>query len=328
MGESRDQDAVLGNSSPVPLLMAPIRSPDPGGAVIGVVYALQKKGSFRGGAHRRGYFDENDERGLEEIADEIGRSMARIGKLEEDAKLASEFQALLNCSTELLSEVDLRRLIRIISRDVCQVTKAEHCSTYIVDHIAGEVWTQVEGLRREIRLPKSQGIVGKVATTGDYVRINEASEFKGVLVGDTNEIVQSVLCCPVLCPKGSTLAVIQAFHAKEHFFSDRHVTMVQQLAKMAGKHPVSTRLIPAHPSSSSTHFSSSCIIPDHPRLIQKLTTAHPRSTPNLSRITPAHPQPIAAIAVQNQQLLLAKSGAVQRGVPIEMDRARMHHDLR
>ena len=45
--------------------------------------------------------------------------------------------------------------------------------------------------------------------------------------------LQSVLCCPVLGPKGATLAVIQAFHAKEHYFSDRHVTMVQQLAKMA-----------------------------------------------------------------------------------------------
>ena len=42
-----------------------------------------------------------------------------------------------------------------------------------------------------------------------------------------------MLCCPVLGPKGATLAVIQAFHAKEHYFSDRHVTMVQQLAKMA-----------------------------------------------------------------------------------------------
>ena len=268
MIEADYADVVSGNPSPVPLLMAPICAPDQGGAVIGVVYALQKKRSPRGGAHMRAYFDANDERGLEEIAAEVGRSIARIGKLEEDAQLASEYQALLNCSTELLSEVDLRRLIRIISRDVCHVTKAEHCSTYVVDHVAGEVWTQVEGLRREIRLPKSQGIVGKVATTGDYVRINEVSEFKGVLVGDTNEIVQSVLCCPVLCSKGSTLAVIQAFHAKEHFFSDRHVTMVQQLAKMA------------------------------------------------------------AIALQNQHLLLAKSGAVQRGVPIEADRARMHNDLR
>ena len=42
-----------------------------------------------------------------------------------------------------------------------------------------------------------------------------------------------MLCCPVLGPKGTTLAVIQAFHAKEHYFNERHVTMVQQLAKMA-----------------------------------------------------------------------------------------------
>ena len=161
-----------------------------------------------------------------------------MSKFEEDAKLIAEFEMLLNCSPEILHEYDVRRLMRVISRDVCQLTKAEHCSTYMVDLDSQEIWTQVQGLRREIRykrtcftstkvqilthllgrLPISHGIVGQVAKSGESVQINEARELKGALVGDSAQVVQSLICCPVTDRKGNALAVIQTFHSQAFFF--------------------------------------------------------------------------------------------------------------
>ena len=137
-----------------------------------------------------------------------------------------------------------------------QVTKAEHCSTYVVDHDTQEIWTQVDGLRRELRLPLNHGVVGRVALlrrsvlqcgavccsvlqcgvawcsvlqcgavccsvlqcdmthttgvvgqvalTGNLVLINEAAQLKGALVGDSTQVVQSLLCCAIAYTQTAT----------------------------------------------------------------------------------------------------------------------------
>ena len=91
---------------------------------------------------------------------------------------------------------------------------------------------QVDGLRREIRLPISHGVVGKVATNGELVKVDDASQFDGVLVGDTTEVVQSVICCPILGRKSRSMAVIQAFHANRYFFTGVSVECVLLFTRM------------------------------------------------------------------------------------------------
>jgi hypothetical protein len=124
--------------SAVPLLMAPVCRPN--GDALGVLYALQKTVVGNGGLR---YFDQGDELGMTELAAEYGRALVRIEKVEADASVISDLETLFHCSPEMLSEYDLRRLTRIISRDVCRITNAQHCSTYMVDHDSQEVWTQV-----------------------------------------------------------------------------------------------------------------------------------------------------------------------------------------
>jgi hypothetical protein len=124
--------------SAVPLLMAPVCRPN--GDALGVLYALQKTVVGNGGLR---YFDQGDELGMTELAAEYGRALVRIEKVEADASVISDLETLFHCSPEMLSEYDLRRLTRIISRDVCRITNAQHCSTYMVDHDSHEVWTQV-----------------------------------------------------------------------------------------------------------------------------------------------------------------------------------------
>jgi len=114
-------------AAPVAVLMAPVFRP--GGEVLGVVFALQKTATRRSDVCQElQYFDELDERGLVELAAELGRILVRIEQSEEDQLVISGYETLLDCSPELLSEFDLRRLIRIISRNVCQVTNAQ-CTT-------------------------------------------------------------------------------------------------------------------------------------------------------------------------------------------------------
>ena len=234
--QCQELSEVPSSSLAVPLLMVPVRRPD--GRIAGVVYAAQKFAMSQRQSRvqaRGAYFDASDERGLRTLADEVGRALVRVECHEENAAVCSGQEMMLGCVSEMMSEYDLRRLIRIISRNVCLVTKAEHCSTYMIDHDSEEMWTQVAGLSREIRLPINQGLVGHVATCGDLAVVHSAEQVKGALVGDSSEVVQSILCCPIVGRgKGSpTLAVIQAFHATPNFFSQSLIDMVQRLAKMA-----------------------------------------------------------------------------------------------
>ncbi len=99
---------------------------------------------------------------------------------------------------------------------------------------------QVEGLRREIRLPRGQGVAGAVALSGKFVHIKDGEEAKQVL-GDTSDkltggVVKSMLCCGVVGSQGSIIAVLQAFHAKPRAFQPVHERLMHLYSHLVRSH--------------------------------------------------------------------------------------------
>lgn len=95
---------------------------------------------------------------------------------------------------------------------------------------------QVEGLRREIRLSKGQGVAGGVAKSGKLVHIKDGEEAKQVL-GETSDkltggVVKSMLCCAVFGHKGNIIAVLQAFHSQPRAFADVHEDLIERYSKL------------------------------------------------------------------------------------------------
>lgn len=145
-------------------------------------------------------------------------------------------ETILEAAPQLLSEFDIRRILKLISDDLCKVLGADHCTPYIVDASTGEVWTKVEGLRREIRLSKGQGVAGGVAKSGKLVHIKDGEEAKQVL-GETSDkltggVVKSMLCCAVFGHKGNIIAVLQAFHSQPRAFADVHEDLIERYSKL------------------------------------------------------------------------------------------------
>jgi hypothetical protein len=71
---------------------------------------------------------------------------------------------------------------------------------------------------KQVRRTSKASTWPQVAKSGEAVQINEARELKGTLVGDSAQVVQSLICCPVTDRKGNALAVIQTFHSQAFFF--------------------------------------------------------------------------------------------------------------
>jgi len=57
----------------------------------------------------------------------------------------------------------------------------------------GVVWCSV----LQCDMTHTTGVVGQVALTGKLVLIDEAAQLKGALVGDSTQVVQSLLCCAI-----------------------------------------------------------------------------------------------------------------------------------
>ncbi len=49
----------------------------------------------------------------------------------------------MKATPQLMSEFDIRRVLKLVSDDMCNVLGADHCTPYMVETSSGEIWTKV-----------------------------------------------------------------------------------------------------------------------------------------------------------------------------------------
>ncbi|RUS89465.1 hypothetical protein EGW08_002762, partial [Elysia chlorotica] len=100
-----------------------------------------------------------------------------------ERKLKNQTQALLQVARKLFTRLDdLTKLLREIMQEARNLTDAERCSVFLIDKDTDELVAMVfdgitaddKEVQGEIRLPKTQGIAGHVATTGTLLNIRDA----------------------------------------------------------------------------------------------------------------------------------------------------------
>src|SRR5512147_3080609 len=84
--------------------------------------------------------------------------------------------ALVEASKIVNSTLDLDRLLELILEVATKELNADRGTVYMVDEAAGELQARIsQGLEsRILRLKMGQGIAGKVAQSGETVRIEDA----------------------------------------------------------------------------------------------------------------------------------------------------------
>ncbi|XP_057313271.1 cGMP-dependent 3',5'-cyclic phosphodiesterase-like isoform X1 [Hydractinia symbiolongicarpus] len=127
-------------------------------------------------------------------------------------------EGLLDIAKTLFSHLDdVSVLLHKIMEEARNLTKAERCSLFLVDHDAGELVAKVfDGIEpeenSEMRIPINQGIAGYVASTGETLNIKDAYShhlFYREVDYKTGFKTKHILCFPIRSISERILGVAQ-----------------------------------------------------------------------------------------------------------------------
>ena len=136
----------------------------------------------------------------------------------EDALLLLEVTRTLGSLDDLDSQLDA--LLQLITR----ATQAERATLFVNDPRTQELFSRssLGGLRREIRVLNTSGIVGHVFQTGESLLINDAqadARFNRSVDEQTGYVTRSIACAPLRTLSGTWIGAIEAVsytHLRAH----------------------------------------------------------------------------------------------------------------
>ncbi|MGE3540838.1 MAG: GAF domain-containing protein [Candidatus Tectimicrobiota bacterium] len=124
---------------------------------------------------------------------------------------------LLDVAISVAQTLDLDALMSKIVAKISEVLQAERSSLFLLDPVTDELWSkEAEGTQgKEIRFPRTLGLAGHVASTGQVLNVRDAYEdprFNPVVDRATGFRTRSVLCAPVRNREGTVIGVTQAIN--------------------------------------------------------------------------------------------------------------------
>ena len=142
-------------------------------------------------------------------------------------QITGEFQHFLQAidmiNNESLESL-LEQILEAFTLKIGQVLKADRTTIFLVDEEKDELWAKVaqgdgdNQLTQEIRIPRTTGIAGHVATTGKCLNIPDAYShplFNYRVDQKTGYRTRNILCMPIFDPTNTTIvAVVQLLNKK------------------------------------------------------------------------------------------------------------------
>jgi adenylate cyclase len=134
-------------------------------------------------------------------------------------KSLENLRSFLDMSEILTLRTGIEGLIERTVLTASKVMNADRASLFLVDSIAGELWSKVaEGEQsREIRIPIGRGVAGWVAQHDQLLNIEDAytdPRFSPEVDKRTGYRTRSILCGPIKNLQGEILGVIQVINKK------------------------------------------------------------------------------------------------------------------
>lgn len=124
-------------------------------------------------------------------------------------------EGLVRILKALSQEVMLPAIITNILGVAYELLNADRVSVFLVDHDRSELVLAVSEDAAGLRIPLKKGIVGKVASSGQPLNIQEAYNsplFDRTFDQRTGYRTHSILCCPIFGIDGKVTGVIQAIN--------------------------------------------------------------------------------------------------------------------
>lgn len=158
-----------------------------------------------------------------------------IRKLKEENK---RLKSILHVAQSLQSELDIKKLLNKIMKEVRSILDADRCTVFLLDDEKDELWSFVAmGLEgQEIRFPASKGIAGHAAKTGEILNIPDAYQdprFNPEVDKKTGYVTKSILTMPMRNQNGEIIGVFQVLNKKSGVFTREDEEVLDAISHIA-----------------------------------------------------------------------------------------------
>ena len=196
------------------------------GEVIGVIQVINKKG---------GVFTEADEALFRAFAYQTAIAVENFHLYKRMMVNHEKMLILLDVATSVTQTLDLETLMSKIIAKISGVLHADRSSLFLLDRETDELWAKkAEGANvTEIRFPRTLGLAGHVASTGELLNIQDAyadPRFNPAFDQATGFRTRTVLCAPVCNREGEIIGVIQTMNKQGGVFDTEDESLLQALA--------------------------------------------------------------------------------------------------
>mmetsp|Transcript_30420 Transcript_30420/g.68894 ORF Transcript_30420/g.68894 Transcript_30420/m.68894 type:complete len:209 (-) Transcript_30420:99-725(-) len=140
----------------------------------------------------------------------------------------------------LSQDLGAQSLILTVTMHANELVQADRCTVFLVDEKKQQLWSVSTDSGKEIRIPKTAGIVGECVKEAKVIAIPEAYEdprFNQKVDKETGYHTRSILAVPLLkkSDPGKVLAVIQMinkteFDGKVGKFDDEDIQVMETFA--------------------------------------------------------------------------------------------------
>jgi adenylate cyclase len=209
------------------LLCIPIKTDQ--GKIMGAIQVLNKNA---------GVFTEEDEELLHALGSQVAIALENASLTEQLRKRIDRSEFLLDIMRSFSSQLERDRLLPVIMEKITVAMQADRSTLFLVDRKTGELFSRVaQGDNiKEIRFPKSLGIAGHVATTGETLNIQDAysdPRFNQEVDRRTGYRTNTILCMPIRTSAGEIIGVVQLLNKKGACFTEEDEALLSALAAQA-----------------------------------------------------------------------------------------------
>ena len=196
------------------------------GDIVGVIQVINKE---------KGHFSESDESLFKAFAYQTAIAVENFRLYQRLLQNHDKMAILLDVATSVPQTLNIDILITRIVSKISEILKAERSSLFLVDPEREELWSKVaQGSEiAEIRFPKSVGMAGFVARTGQTLNIKDAYQdprFNPQVDRETGFRTRTVLCLPVCNREGEIIGVTEAINKKKGHFDQEDEDLLKALS--------------------------------------------------------------------------------------------------
>jgi adenylate cyclase len=206
------------------ILAGPVINVD--GDLLGIIEVINKK---------EGVFTEQDESLFRIFSYQIAISLENFFMSRKIVTSYEKMAILLDVVTSVSRILNLETLIMEIVAKISLILHAERTSLFLIDRETDELWSKVaQGLEvAEIRFPRSTGLAGYVADTGEVLNIRNAyedSRFNPAIDEETGFRTETVLCMPLYNRDGDIVGVTEVMNKKDGTFDAEDEDLLRALS--------------------------------------------------------------------------------------------------